>query len=346
MPLARYRLRFRALGGAEALKPLRSEYLGTAWRGAFGAALRDAVCVTRQPVCGGCALLRSCAYPVIFESSPPAGAEKLTRYPRTPGPYVLVPEPIDPGQPDGLVDLGLTLFGSANERFAYVAHALERAGRAGLTKHEIKFELREIRAENPTGAEASDGCPPGSTEQAFPPGPAAMNEARWSLLYEPGGAFEPMVANSPVPGQFHADARLWLLTPLRLRRDDKPIRAEQLDFKAFMSPLLRRISMLSYFFSPTPLEADFADLTRKMGQIEIHERNLGWRELTRYSSRQKTRIPVGGLTGSFRLAGNDLRPFWPYLWLGQWTHAGRGCTMGFGRYSLEPPNTESGMDSE
>ena len=45
---------------------------------------------------------------------------------------------------------------------------------------------------------------------------------------------------------------------------------------------------------------------------------------------------MGGLVGSFELAGPDIEPFWPLLWLGQWTHAGKGSSMGLGRYVLEP----------
>jgi len=41
---------------------------------------------------------------------------------------------------------------------------------------------------------------------------------------------------------------------------------------------------------------------------------------------------MGGLIGEIELDGADLEPFWPYLWLGQWTHAGKGAVMGLGRY--------------
>ena len=35
------------------------------------------------------------------------------------------------------------------------------------------------------------------------------------------------------------------------------------------------------------------------------------------------------------LAGHDLAEFWPYLWLGQWTHVGKGTSMGMGAYTIE-----------
>lgn len=39
--------------------------------------------------------------------------------------------------------------------------------------------------------------------------------------------------------------------------------------------------------------------------------------------------------GTIELAGDGLEPFWPYLWLGQWTHAGKGVVMGLGGYRIE-----------
>jgi CRISPR/Cas system endoribonuclease Cas6 (RAMP superfamily) len=32
---------------------------------------------------------------------------------------------------------------------------------------------------------------------------------------------------------------------------------------------------------------------------------------------------------------NDLEDYWPYLWLGQWTHVGKGTSMGMGAYTIE-----------
>lgn len=325
LPLARYRLRFRPVAGAGSLDALRGQYLGSAWRGAFGASLRAMVCVTRQPVCDGCPLLLSCPYPVIFESRPPASAEKFTLYPRTPGPYVLQPEELAHDQAANEFYLGLTLFGTANNQLPYIAHAFERAGKSGLTRAKIKLELIDIEAETSSGA-ASDPSPHR---------PVTGRTEGWTSIYKPGRELQPAAQNAPEAINVRNSARVRLLSPLRLRRDNRSVPGDELTFKVFMSSLVRRISMLTYFFSPTPLETDFAGLTRLMDQIKISGRDLEWRDLERYSSRQRGKIPMGGLLGEFQLGGADLAPFWPYLWLGQWTHAGRGCTMGLGRYALE-----------
>jgi CRISPR-associated endoribonuclease Cas6 len=64
------------------------------------------------------------------------------------------------------------------------------------------------------------------------------------------------------------------------------------------------------------------------------ERELHWREWTRFSSRQKQEMTLGGVVGDWVIRG-DLEPLMPWLWLGQWLHVGKNATMGMGSYSLE-----------
>lgn len=44
---------------------------------------------------------------------------------------------------------------------------------------------------------------------------------------------------------------------------------------------------------------------------------------------------MGGLVGSFTPQASDLGPWWPILWIGQWLHAGKGTSMGLGKYRIE-----------
>ena len=345
LPLARYRVRFREQvpEGACSLASPRAGYLGSAWRGVFGRALRNTVCVTRLPACDPCVLLHSCPYPFLFESRTPPGAKKLTRYPHTPGPYVL--EPADPrfdseggesgsedgpdGSKAGTLNLGVTLFGSANDHLPYVVHALDRAGRHGLTARRIPLEMVDVQAEPPE---------PGAAEgDAGDDDASSTRNGGWTTIFEPGGRLSPVPSRSPgLPPSLPPAVRVRLLTPLRMRRQGRSVGAADFGFRAFASNLLRRISLLTYFFGETPLETDFAGLLRCAESVPTTEHALRWQDWTRHSSRQGAEIPMGGVVGSFRLTRPGLDPFWPMLWLGQWTHVGRGCSMGLGRYALEP----------
>ncbi len=143
--IARYRLRFRA----DDANLLAGRYLGSAWRGAFGHALRRAVCIMGlPPSCDECALLASCVYPRTFENRPPADAKKLRLYPTAPNPYVIEPAESSDGK-HSTVNLGLTLFGRANDDALTVLHALESAGRDGLTPAGVVLDLEEVQMERP-----------------------------------------------------------------------------------------------------------------------------------------------------------------------------------------------------
>ena len=348
LPLARYRVRFReppAPEGSGSLASPRSGYLGSAWRGAFGHALRKAVCVTRLPACDPCLLLRSCPYPFLFESRTPPGAEKLTLYPHTPGPYVL--EPADPrfDTGNGTLNLGVTLFGPANDHLPYVVHALDGAGRHGLTSKRVELALLDVQGESP-GSEAGFGlaaAPGAGASVGASTGAGAGSDvgagaerSGWTTLFEPGGRLSPVPTEPPAPPASPPAVRVRLLSPLRIKRHEHFVGAADFDFRAFMSALLRRISLLTYFFSDTPLETDFAGLLRAAETVPVARPELRWREWTRHSSRQNAKLRMGGLVGRFELDGSRIEPFWPLLWLGQWTHAGKGCSMGLGRYVLEP----------
>jgi len=67
----------------------------------------------------------------------------------------------------------------------------------------------------------------------------------------------------------------------------------------------------------------------------MDQEQLRWSDWTRYSSRQKTRMQLGGVTGRFVLSGEGLAEHWPVLWRGQWWHIGKTTSMGLGRYRIE-----------
>jgi CRISPR/Cas system endoribonuclease Cas6 (RAMP superfamily) len=84
---------------------------------------------------------------------------------------------------------------------------------------------------------------------------------------------------------------------------------------------------------------DHAGLRQIAKEAEILDQRLTWQDWARYSSRQQQKIPMGGVVGSYLLNTNGLEPLWPFLWLGQWTHLGKGAVMGLGRYKIEEAET-------
>jgi hypothetical protein len=280
-------------------------WTGSAWRGAFGHALRRTVCVTRAARCEGCLLLRSCPYPFLFDTPAIAGSG-------APNPYVLVPttpgaDPtVRPGDP---VRLGVALIGArAMGMLAYVVHALERAGVHGLTAR--RSVLRLERVQGWTGRE-------------------------WVDLYEAGGRLA-----APVPVQGHPPApagpvTIRLLTPLRVRDQGRLLSPERLDFHQFFRAVGRRILALARTHGAAVQEQAYPALVRAAARVPAPEARLRWRDWTRYSARQRAKMRIGGIVGTLELQGADLAPFWPWLWLGQWVHAGRSTTMGLGMYRIE-----------
>jgi len=304
LPLARYRFRFKGSGAEHP-----QGYLGSAWRGAFGRALRNIVCVTHLDACSPCLLYRSCPYPYIFETPPAPGAQKMRKYTAAPHPFLLE-APAESEKADAH-HVGLTLIGRGNAYLAYCIHAFERAGQQGLGRGRARLLLEGVWQAGTAEADA------------------------WELIYRPGETLNARPPGVPSVPPAPAWARLRFVTPLRLQRDGLLVRPEMFRFSDLFSALLRRISMLTYFHTEAQHETGFAELVKQAHQIECAVVDLSWKDWTRYSSRQKTTMQMGGLVGAVAAPLEGASPLWPYLWLGQWVHAGKGTSMGLGQYRIE-----------
>lgn len=300
--IGRYRAHYDA---ATAVR--MGEFPGSAWRGALGHALKRTVCVTRLPQCRECALYHSCVYPYFFDTPPPPGATKMRRYETAPHPFVL-----EPGATHAQTyTLGFTLVGQANRHLALFIHALVRAAEGPRGVAGNRLSLVAVEQESPVGSD------------------------HWQTIHRPGGALQAQPLVSPEPTEVPRACRIELLTPLRVKREGHHVGADDFRFADLFGPLLRRVSMLTAFHTDTPLETDFRALMDGARQVEATTA-LVWQDKPRYSNRQKAAMRLGGVVGYIDLAGADLAPFWPYLWLGQWLHAGSGATMGLGHYRIEP----------
>jgi len=149
LEVAAFDFRFRARG------PMRMPgYMGSAWRGGFGRALRRAVCVTGLPTCPGCPFEESCVYPYLFETAPGGTGGILAGYDRVPNPFVLAP-PWEEGRlvPEGgETGLRLVLIGRAIEHAGFARQAVVEAGLRGLGPDRGALDLTAVDSVAPPPA--------------------------------------------------------------------------------------------------------------------------------------------------------------------------------------------------
>ncbi len=303
LPLGLYQLEFN--GPVEILP----EYPGSAWRGSFGRALKKTVCVTRERDCSNCPLHAKCIYSYIFETPPPAQTDRMRKYTTVPHPFVLRFGKAQSRQPDSF-QFGMNLFGRANEYLPFIIYAWHKAGEQGITRGRAPFALQSVRQYD-------------------------LGSKQWREIFSPDDSLNslpPAVCQAP-PAP--AEAEIEFYTPLRFQSNRQFVNETRFAPRDFAMNLVRRIAMLTYFHGDQPLEADFTQLKKKSEKLTLLKNNLRWKDWTRYSSRQKQKMQMGGVTGKITLRLED-ETLWPFLWLGQHTHAGKATSMGLGEYEIIP----------
>lgn len=152
---------------------------------------------------------------------------------------------------------------------------MQEAGKQGIAKQRGKFEVQRL-------------------EQCI--------AHTWQTVYEPELEIQAQVAK-PAPVSSLPDGLLTITfeTPFRSVHRGKLLQKEDFQFAHFLSPLMRRISMLSNFHHDTPLHCDFKALTEQALHIPLHAKQLYWHDWQRFSSRQDKSVSMGGLTGSFQV---------------------------------------------
>lgn len=305
LSLARYRLDFTVE------TPLSlPAFAGSTLRGAFGGALRASACMTKAKVCDGCPLLTSCPYAVVFEPRPPTAGHSLQDFNQIPRAYVI--EPPQWGEntyaPSETLSFHLVLAGRVVEQLPLILWAFHKGFQRRLGKGDGTVSL--ARVWHVTGDETT------------------------LILDGPGGHIAAHEATVPPAPTFAGDAvTLHFDAPLRLQTNGRRATAEEFTPRKLLNTLIRRIALIHEFHGPGQLALDFKALAALADALGS-EKQLHWRDWTRYSSRQRQKMDLGGVIGSWKLTG-DLAPFLPFLHLGQWLHVGKEAAFGLGGYRLD-----------
>lgn len=298
-PVARYRFVF------EVVRPMMlPDYAGSAFRGAFGHALRRTACMTRMPACASCPLYRSCAYTSIFETpAPPDHA--LQTFSKIPNPYVLEAPAVGAGvlPPGETLTFSLVLFGRARHQLALIIFAMKRAFEREVCKGSAL--LRSV-------------CHEGRRQTLIYNDEHATIEPHDQsiILEQPSGVKDVTI---------HWD------TQLRLQKNGKAYGPKDIEPAPFFNALVRRAGLLAEFHGEK-MEIDFHALAESARRVRASS-SLEWQNWRRYSSRQQQGMFLGGVVGSwtFHDVPEELQMF---LELGTWIHVGKNATFGLGCYHL------------
>ena len=309
IPLARYRFHFTTR------TPLHfPEWAGSTLRGAFGHALRQLACMTRQKDCAGCPLQATCPYPAIFAPAPRDLPQQQVQQP--PAPYVIEPaawgaQHLPPNSP---WHVDMVLMGRAAQELPIITLAWQRAAARGLGTSDGQSDLVCVEIQTPEGD--------------FSP-----------VLDHPQGRIVPHeLAPLPSP-EFSAEpVKLEFITPLRLQENGKAIPPARLTAERLLMHLVRRVSLLATCHGRGQPDWNYGELKRLAAAVN-GQNDLKWQDWTRRSSRQQQTMQLGGAIGHWTL--HDLPPvFYPLLHWGQWLHIGKETVFGLGRYTLQTDNSQ------
>ncbi|NWF53680.1 MAG: CRISPR system precrRNA processing endoribonuclease RAMP protein Cas6 [Syntrophaceae bacterium] len=311
----------RFLFDLQAITPIRvPEYKGATFRGGFGYAFRKVVCALKNKECRDCLLKEKCIYSYVFETPPPSDTRIMRKYPAAPHPFVLCPPLEDDRiyEPGEFFRFHLTLIGKAIDYLPYFIYSIEELGKMGLGRGKGNFSLEEVRVVQSEGASEEKG-----SEQSIYSGK--------EKILRPGFQYSNLsIKPSALPAS-GSPIHFLFLTPTRLKFREEL--TSELSFHVFFRSLLRRIFLLSYFHCGKPLEVNFRGLIKEAESVQTLKDNLYWRDWERYSTRQENRMKLGGFMGRIAFSG-DLKPFWPYLILGELVHVGKGSSFGLGKYEI------------
>lgn len=318
-PLAVARLRFTVRMQQRLDLPA---YAGSLLRSVFGAALRAGACITGQPTCAGCPAAPRCAYMVIFDT--PAQPTTLSSQPMSvPNPYVIEPPPMGSlaVPAGGMLVFHMVLIGETTQHsLPLVMRAWQRALRSGLGQTRATGELVSVR-----DLDVRDPAAAYLFRTDAPPRPTAV-PTRLNLAA--------LSTTMPAARSGTRQVTLEFQTPLRLQREARILRAEELTPRTLVSHLMRRINlMLDIHLGAPPAPNDIHALLTLADTLRDDRSALHWHDMRRYSARQQQAVPLSGLLGRWALQG-DLSPLLPWLALGQWLHLGKGATLGLGGYRL------------
>lgn len=300
-------------------------YKGSTFRGGFGNMFRRIVCALKRQDCIGCLLKSRCIYAYVFETSPAEGSDimNMHKYEKVPHPFVIEPPEVSSRfkiqgseliPPGGRIDFNLILMGKATDYLPYFVFTFVELGKNGIGRGRGRYQLLEV---NRWDNEKLEEIP------VYHDSDKTIKQTDPNIIEIPED-FKPSVKIDCIS--------LKLITPLRIKYNRDLV--VKLEFHILIRNLLRRIGLLYYFHCGNQKPRwDHKAIISHAEDVTIKSSNLRWFDWERYSSRQDTRMKLGGLIGEITYEG-DIAPFVPILRAGAILHSGKNTSFGLGRFEI------------
>ncbi len=252
--------------------------------------------------------------------TPPAALPQK-RFADPPRPVTLRPR-FDAGvyAPGSQLELDMTLVGGAGAALGALVRALMRLGEQGIGDGRRghpgagRFTLERVDAVGPRGVAPVVTSRGLFRPQSFP----------WRFPHD----FD---APGPARG---GSVRVEFDSPTFVNRDGET--RGDLTFRSVVDDLLRRVSLLAQAYGAGivyPRESELALLEAAAG-VRSRDAALRWREVERFSRRQRSSMTFGGWMGWIEYEGDDFAPWLPLLRAAGLLHVGKHTAFGFGQARL------------
>lgn len=296
-------------------------FKGSAIRGAFGHALKKAVCTVRDNDCISCILQRQCLF-AKFYLDQKEGNEKA---PSKIHPFIIEPpfEIKKEYQKGEEFLFSIILLGNSYEMLPFIIYAFEIMGNKGIGRSLEKNEEKIIQ-NTPFIIKDILVVENGEKQSIYNTVKKQIisSPSPYNLVYQP-------VINGKTNQQ---ELTLTLETPLRFKNENNL--SSTLDFMQLLRLMVRRISSVFREYEDKNFYIDIKPLLAIAEKVCIVHSSLHWEEQTRYSSRQRKVMKFGGLLGTITYQGN-FQEFVPLLDLATLLHLGKQTSFGLGKINYQ-----------
>ncbi len=286
-------------------------FIANGLRGGLGYVLKELVCTFDTGDCVACSESSRCVYTTTFDTRFALEGRTRGSLASPPPPYALrcdtLSSSLEVGQEFEFI---LSLFGRATLALPNHLAALLELGERGLGPSRARYRVTKITALGPCS----------ESNVVFENGSQVTYPDAWCLG-----------SSRRRPDRAARAVRLRLVSPARVKTKGGLWRAP-FPFALVIRQISRRIRLLERFYTdserlpPFPLPAHDA--------VQIRASALEWKELKRYSTRQRSSMPIGGLIGEIVYEG-DVAPHLDLLHAGSLVQLGKGAGFGLGAYDVE-----------